>query len=106
MKSKENIEECLRKEYSDRDGSQAMDEMDWAHNQGWIEALEFVLDIDVEIREQRDRKERVTAILLTNEERNTIIGETIKRVQRENQSLVDDEDSKPCGLCTCGVKCS
>ena len=25
-----------------------MDEMDWAHNAGWIEALEFVLDVDKE----------------------------------------------------------
>lgn len=106
MKSKENIEECLKKEYSDRDGSQAMDEMDWAYNQGWIEALEFVLDIDVEIKEKRDRKERINAILLTNEERNAIIEETIKRVQSENQSLIDDEDSESCGVCTCGVKCS
>ena len=44
MKSKEDIEEALDKEYLDRDSTKPMDEMDWAHNQGWIEALEFVLD--------------------------------------------------------------
>ena len=44
MKSKEYIEEALDKEYLDRDSTKPMDEMDWAHNQGWIEALEFVLD--------------------------------------------------------------
>lgn len=106
MKTKEQIKECLEKEYSDRDGTKPMDEMDWANNQGWIEALEFALDIDVEIREEQSRKERVKNILLTDKERDTIIGDTIKRVQRENQSLIDDEDSKPCGVCTCGVNCS
>ena len=106
MKTKEQIKECLEKEYNDRDGTKPMDEMDWANNQGWIEALEFALDIDVKIREEQSRKERVNNILLTDKERDTIIGNTIKRVQRENQSLIDDEDSKPCGVCTCGVNCS
>ena len=45
MKSKEHIEAALDKEYLDRDSTKPMDEMDWAHNQGWIEALEFVLNI-------------------------------------------------------------
>ena len=45
MKSKERIKKALAAEYYDRDSTKPMDEMDWAHNQGWIEALEFVLDI-------------------------------------------------------------
>ena len=43
MKSKERIKKALAAEYYDRDSTKPMDEMDWAHNQGWIEALEFVL---------------------------------------------------------------
>ena len=43
MKNKEIIREALQKEYNDRDGTKPMDQMDWAHNAGWIEALEWVL---------------------------------------------------------------
>ena len=46
MKSREHIEAALSEEYQHLDDPNApMDEMAWAHNQGWIEALEFVLDI-------------------------------------------------------------
>ena len=45
MKNREQIEAVLDEEYHHRDGTKPMDEMDWANNQGWIEALEFVLDI-------------------------------------------------------------
>jgi len=105
MKTKEQIKECLEKEYNDRDGTKPMDEMDWACNQGWIEALEFVLDIEEKRREQNETDARIRDILLTNKERDLIIGSTIKRIQRENQSLIDDEDSESCGVCTCGIKC-
>jgi len=46
MKSKLEIECALAEEmqYLD-DPNHPMNEMEWAHNQGWIEALEFVLDI-------------------------------------------------------------
>jgi hypothetical protein len=45
MKSKIEIERTLAEEmqYLD-DPNHPMDEGEWAHNQGWIEALEFVLD--------------------------------------------------------------
>tara|TARA_R110000824_G_scaffold401507_1_gene612702 strand:+ start:214 stop:480 length:267 start_codon:yes stop_codon:yes gene_type:complete len=45
MKSKLEIECALAEEmqYLD-DPNHPMDEMQWANNQGWIEALEFVLD--------------------------------------------------------------
>ena len=45
MKSKLEIECALAEEmqYLD-DPNHPMDEGEWAHNQGWIEALEFVLD--------------------------------------------------------------
>ena len=45
MRSKEQIENVLLSEYDARDGTMPMDEMTWANNAGWIEALEFVLDI-------------------------------------------------------------
>ena len=46
MKSKLEIECALAEEmqYLD-DPNHPMDEMEWARNQGWIEALEFVLSI-------------------------------------------------------------
>ena len=43
MKSEMEIMTVLSTEYNHRDGPAPMDEMDWAHNAGWIEALEFVL---------------------------------------------------------------
>ena len=101
MKNKEIIEEVLQKEYDDRDGIKPMDEMEWANNQGWIEALEFVLDIN--IKEQKANKERLNEILLTDNERNQIIAKAIKKSQSENESFDDDEDSESCGICTCRV---
>jgi len=103
MKSRTHIEAALTEEYKHLDGDIPMDEMEWAHNQGWIEALEFVLDIDKDIREQKARQERLNKIMLTDKERNDIIGKAIQKSQRENQSLIDDEDSEPCVVCTCGV---
>ena len=46
MKNKLEIECALAEEMQHLDDpNHPMDEMDWAHNRGWIEALEFVLDI-------------------------------------------------------------
>ena len=46
MKNREDIEAALTEEYQHLDDpNHPMDEMQWANNQGWIEALEFVLDI-------------------------------------------------------------
>ena len=45
MKNKKTIKELLEKEYNFRDGIMPMDEMSWANNQGWIEALEWVLGV-------------------------------------------------------------
>ena len=100
MKSREHIEAALTKEYHDRDSPNPMDEMDWAHNQGWIEALEFVLDINTQ--EQKAEEGRLNKIILTNKERNDIIGRTIQRLQSENQSLDDDVDIEDDCICSCG----
>tara|TARA_R110000824_G_C15031806_1_gene659474 strand:+ start:150 stop:308 length:159 start_codon:yes stop_codon:yes gene_type:complete len=44
MKNKESIEVVLEEEKGYRDDPDCpMDEMHWANNQGWIEALEWVL---------------------------------------------------------------
>jgi len=44
MQPKKQIEAALAEEYQHLDDPNAeMDEMAWAHNQGWIEALEWVL---------------------------------------------------------------
>ena len=44
MKSKKEIECALAEEMQHLDDpNHPMDEMEWANNQGWIEALEFVL---------------------------------------------------------------
>ena len=46
MKNKKEIEYALAEEIQHLDDpNHPMDEMQWANNQGWIEALEFVLDI-------------------------------------------------------------
>ena len=103
MKSRVHIEAALTEEYEHLEGDMPMDEMQWANNQGWIEALEFVLDIEKENLEQKAIDERLNKILLTDKERKDIIGKAIKRAQLENQSLIDDEDSEPCVICTCGV---
>ena len=105
MKSKEQIENVLLSEYDARDGTMPMSEMDWANNAGWIEALEFVLDIDKDIREQKAIDEHLSKILLTNEERNDIIGRTIQKLRSEAELFIDDEDSEPCNICTCGIDC-
>ena len=104
MKSKEEIECILAEEmqYLD-DPNHPMDEMQWANNQGWIEALEFVLNINTQ--EQKSEEERLNKILLTDKERTDIIGKAIQRIQSEAKSFVDDEDSEPCDICTCGVNC-
>lgn len=102
MKSKETIEEQLQVERDARDGSIPMDEMTWANNQGWIEALEFALDIDKDIREQKAKEERLSKILLSEEERSSIIGKAIDRIQRENELINDDEDSENNCICVCG----
>ena len=48
MKNKESIKIALTEEYHHRDGTKPMDEMAWANNQGWIEALEWVLGVNNE----------------------------------------------------------
>ena len=106
MKSREHIEAALTEEYAHLEGDMPMDEMQWANNQGWIEALEFVLDIDKDIREQKAKQERLNEIMLTDKERSDIIGRAIQKTQREHQSFIDDEDSEPCGVCTCGINCA
>ena len=107
MKSKLEIECALAEEMQHLDDpNHPMDEMQWANNQGWVEALEFVLDNNEEIQEQKAKQERLNKIMLTDKERSDIIGETIQRLQSEHQSLIDDEDSEPCGVCTCGIDCA
>ena len=53
MRDKEQIKNVLLSQYDARDGTMPMDEMQWANNAGWIEALEFVLNEEV-VEEQRD----------------------------------------------------
>lgn len=45
MRSKEQIIDALNQDYADRAGPKPMSEMEWAYNQGSIEALEWVLDV-------------------------------------------------------------
>ena len=107
MKSRLEIECALAEEVQHLDDPmQPMDEMQWANNQGWVEALEFVLDDKDKRLEQEAHIKRIQDIGLTDIERNDIIARSIKKLQHENKSLVDDEDSESCGLCTCGVNCS
>jgi len=104
MKNKESIEIALEEEKQHlADPDHPMDEMQWANNQGWIEALEFVIDEDKEIREQTAKQERLNKIMLTDKKRSNIIGKAIQKLQSEHQSFIDDEDSEPCGVCTCGL---
>ena len=107
MRNKLEIECALAEEmqYLD-DPNHPMDEMQWANNQGWIEALEFVLDNQVERIEKEADIKRIEAIGLTDIERSDIIARAIKKLQHENQSFTDDEDSEPCGVCTCGINCA
>ena len=79
---------------------------DWEAMQGWLEALEWVLEVDKEILEQKDKEERLKELLLTDKKRNNIIARAIERVRSESESCDDDEDSKSCGVCTCGINCS
>ena len=69
MKNKESIEIALEEEKKHRDGPKPMNEMQWANNAGWIEALEFVLDEDKEIREQKAKQERLNKIILTDKKK-------------------------------------
>ena len=49
MRSKEEVEKALAEEKNHlRDPNMPMDEMAWAHNKGWIEALEWILGEDNE----------------------------------------------------------
>ena len=87
MKSKEDIEEALDKEYLDRDSTKPMDEMDWAHNQGWIEALEFVLDA----------KEPINISHLLKGANNDTIARANKRLAKElgfgrKDNVIDSEN--------------
>ena len=107
MKSKLEIECALAAEMQHLDDpNHPMDEMQWANNQGWIEALEFVLDNNEEIQEQKAKQERLNKIILTDKKRSNIIGRAIQKLQSEHQSFIDDEDSEPCGVCTCGINCA
>jgi len=103
MKSKLEIERALAEEMEHLDDPfHPMDEMDWANNRGWIEALEFVLEVDKDNQEQKDKQERLNKIILTDKERSDIIGRAIEKTNSENKSCHDDEDSEPCSVCTCG----
>ena len=55
--------------------------------------------------EQKAKEERLSKILLTEKERNGIIGRTIQKLRSEAESFIDDEDSEPCNVCTCGIDC-
>tara|TARA_Y100001963_G_scaffold157682_1_gene254609 strand:- start:730 stop:1050 length:321 start_codon:yes stop_codon:yes gene_type:complete len=76
MRSKEEIEWALAKEYQYLDDhNHPMDEMQWAHNQGWIKALEFVLD---------HKKEKVKDIThITKGANNDTIRRALKRLSEE-----------------------
>ena len=57
MRSKEEIEWALAKEYQYLDDhNHPMDEMQWAHNQGWIKALEWVLGGETGTNEGKDNE--------------------------------------------------
>jgi len=76
MRSKEEIEWALAKEYQYLDDhNHPMDEMQWAHNQGWIKALEFVLD---------HKKEKVKDIThITKGANNDTIRRALKRLSKD-----------------------
>lgn len=85
MKNKETIEELLQKEYDARDGTMPMSETDWANNQGWIEALEWVLGYaDIE-KEKARVKDKLKAILPSPEELNIIIKNAINRIKEPKE---------------------
>lgn len=104
MKSKLDIECALAEEMQHLvDPNHPMDEMQWANNQGWVEALEFVLDDQAERIEKEADIKRIEAIGLTEIERNNIITKSIKKLQQESKIFDDDKDSEPCDTCTCGL---
>ena len=92
MKNKLAIECALAEEMQYKD-KEPMELEDWTHNQGWIEALEWVLDISEERAKKEVKQQRLKEILLTSKERNEIIRQTTRRIQRENDTFVDDVDS-------------
>jgi len=73
MRSKEAIKEALNQDYEDRDGTKPMSEMEWAYNQGSIEALEWVLD--------EKKPKDITHI--TKGANNDTIARAIKRLSKE-----------------------
>ena len=76
MKSKLEIECALAKEYQYLDDhNHPMDEMQWAHNQGWIAALEFVLN-----RKKEEPKDISHIIEGAN---NDTITRALKRLSKE-----------------------
>ena len=91
MKSREHIKEALDKEYLDRDSTKPMDEMDWAHNQGWIEALEFVLNV----------KDPVDISRLLKGANNDTIRRAAERLSQEygfgrKDNVIDSENDSVC----------
>lgn len=94
MKSKEEIISTLESEvaiYNDK--SYPMDEMQWANNQGWIEALEYVLD------EEKKEPKDITRIL--EGANNDTITRAIKRLSEEcgfgrKDHAFDREDDSIC----------
>lgn len=76
MKSKLEIECALAEEIKHLDDpNHPMDEMGWAHNQGWIAALEFVLD------EEKEEPKDITRIL--EGANNDTITRALKRLSKE-----------------------
>jgi hypothetical protein len=75
MKSKEDIKKVLESEYYARDGTMPMDEMTWANNAGWIEALEYVLEIT------HDKSKDINHII--EGANNETIARALKRLSKE-----------------------
>ena len=94
MKSKQEIKCALDEEYQYLDDhNHPMDEMQWAHNQGWIKALEFVLDY------KKEEPKDITRIL--EGANNDTITRAIKRLSEEcgfgrKDHAFDREDDSIC----------
>ena len=80
MRNKKEINDTLEEQKRYRDGPKPMEFHEHAFNQGWIEALEWVLFSEEE-QERIVQRTRLNAILLTQEERNNIIKNTIERMK-------------------------
>jgi hypothetical protein len=105
MKSKLEIERALAEEYQYLDDhNHPMDEMQWAHNAGWIKALEFVLDY------KKEEPKDITRIL--EGANNDTIKRAIKRLSknygfgRKDNDVNSENDSIRDGLLYGPQECS